>query len=90
MTKGIKKSARMHGDVLVGMQKLRGWSAYRLVGWNGGSTSLAGVADVSAAATLTRSHELLQAPEEVAKGRGWRGECALRFGGGKFSPDSVW
>ena len=27
----------MHGDVLIGMQKLRGWSAYRPTAWNDGS-----------------------------------------------------
>ena len=58
--------------------------------WNGGSTSLAGVAGVLIAATSARSSELLGAPEEVAMGQGRRGDIALALGCGKFSLSSVW
>ena len=72
------------------MQDLRGQIAYCLAAWNGGSMSLAGVAGVSAAATSARSHEQIGTPEEVAKGRGRRGDIALALRGGEFSLGSVW
>ena len=72
------------------MHDLRRQEAYLLAAWNGGSTSLASVADVVAEATPTRSHELLEASERSATGRGWRGECTLCSGGGEFLLGSVW
>ena len=61
-----------------------------MTAWNGGSTSLAGVADVAAGATSARSHELVEAPEEVATGREGRWMVTLTLEGGEFSLGSVW
>ena len=81
---------KMHGNKLIGMHDLRRQKAYLLAAWNGSSTLLASVADVVAGATPARSHELLEAPEESAKGRGRRGEIALALGGGEFLLGFVW
>ena len=36
--------------------------------WNGGGSFIAGAAEVAAEPTPTRSHELLEAPEDSVKG----------------------
>ena len=58
--------------------------------WNGGSTFVAGAAEVVVELTPVRSHGLLEAPERSAKGRDGRWEFTLALVGGEFSLGFVW
>ena len=72
------------------MHDYREWKTNLWKPWNGRSTKFAGVAGVRTAASSARSPELLRAPEEQAKHRGWRGECLLALGSENSLVGLVW